>query len=105
MRIPNSTAWGVGLAVTTALISGVSVYLTGQYVKLFDDPTLLAAVRNGLVGLVLAGASLAACGTSGQDPAPAPAPAPEEEVPIGYGTEEKDRITSSIASSASIRAS
>jgi drug/metabolite transporter (DMT)-like permease len=59
MRIPNSTAWGVGLAFATALISGVSVYLNGQYVKLFDDPTLLAAVRNGLVGLVLAGAVVA----------------------------------------------
>jgi drug/metabolite transporter (DMT)-like permease len=54
MRIPNSTAWGVGLALITALISGISVYLNGQYIKLFDDPTLLAAVRNGLVGLVLA---------------------------------------------------
>jgi drug/metabolite transporter (DMT)-like permease len=53
MRIPNSTAWGVALAFTTALISGVSVYLNGQYVKLFEDPTLLAAVRNGFVALVL----------------------------------------------------
>jgi TonB-dependent starch-binding outer membrane protein SusC len=61
----------------------------------------IAALRVA-AGLVLTGASLAACGSSGQDPAPAPAPAPaaapEEEVPIGYGTESKDRITSSIAS-------
>lgn len=62
MRIPNSTAWGVGLAFATALISGVSVYLNGQYVKLFDDPTLLAAVRNGLVGLVLVGVVIATGG-------------------------------------------
>ena len=62
MRIPNSTAWGVGLAFATALISGVSVYLNGQYVKLFDDPTLLAAVRNGLVGLVLGGVVVATGG-------------------------------------------
>ena len=62
MRIPNTTAWGVGLAFTTALISGVSVYLNGQYVKLFDDPTLLAAVRNGMVGLLLAGAVIATGG-------------------------------------------
>jgi drug/metabolite transporter (DMT)-like permease len=54
MRIPRTTAWGVGLALVTALISGVSVYLNGRFVKLFDDPTLLAAVRNGLVGIVLA---------------------------------------------------
>jgi TonB-dependent SusC/RagA subfamily outer membrane receptor len=57
----------------------------------------IAALRVAAV-LVLAGASLVACGSSGQDPAPAPAPEPEEEVPIGYGTQEKDRITSSIAS-------
>lgn len=62
MRIPNSTAWGVGLAFATALISGVSVYLNGQYVKLFDDPTLLAAVRNGFVALVLACAVIATGG-------------------------------------------
>jgi drug/metabolite transporter (DMT)-like permease len=59
MRIPRTTAWGVALALATALISGVSVYLNGQYVKLFDDPTLLAAVRNGLVGVVLAAAVVA----------------------------------------------
>lgn len=62
MRIPKTTAWGVALALATALISGVSVYLNGQYVKLFDDPTLLAAVRNGLVGLVLAAAVIATGG-------------------------------------------
>jgi drug/metabolite transporter (DMT)-like permease len=62
MRIPNTTAWGVALALMTALISGVSVYLNGQYVKLFDDPTLLAAVRNGLVGIVLAAAVVATGG-------------------------------------------
>ena len=54
MRIPNTIGWGLGLALATALISGFSVFLNGQFVKLFDDPTLLAAVRNGMVGLVLA---------------------------------------------------
>jgi drug/metabolite transporter (DMT)-like permease len=58
MRIPKTAAWGVGLALATALISGVSIWLNGRYVKLFDDPTLLAAVRNGVVGLVLASAAL-----------------------------------------------
>ncbi len=56
--IPRTTAWGLGLALGTALISGVSVWLNGRYVKLFDDPTLLAAVRNGIVGLVLASFAL-----------------------------------------------
>ena len=53
MRVPNSVSWGLGLAVTTALISGISVFLNGLFVKMFHDPTLLAAVRNGVVGLVL----------------------------------------------------
>ena len=58
MRIPKTTAWGVALALTTALISGVSVWLNGRTIKLFDDPTLLAAVRNGIVGLVLVAVAL-----------------------------------------------
>jgi drug/metabolite transporter (DMT)-like permease len=53
MRVPNTVGWGLGLALATALISGVSVFLNGQFVKLFHDPTLLAAVRNGVVGVVL----------------------------------------------------
>ena len=62
MRVPNTLGWGLGLALATALISGVSVFLNGRYVKMFDDPTLLAAVRNGLVGLVLVGVAIAAGG-------------------------------------------
>ena len=53
MRVPNTVGWGLGLAVATALISGISVFLNGQFVKLFHEPTLLAAVRNGVVGIVL----------------------------------------------------
>ena len=59
MRVPNTVGWGLGLALATALISGFSVFLNGQFVKLFDDPTLLAAVRNGMVGLVLLGVAIA----------------------------------------------
>lgn len=60
MRVPRTVGWGIALALATALISGISVYLNGRFVKLFDDPTLLAAVRNGLVGLALIGAALVA---------------------------------------------
>jgi drug/metabolite transporter (DMT)-like permease len=59
MRVPNTVRWGLGLALATALISGVSVFLNGQFVKLFHDPTLLAAVRNGLVGMVLIAVAIA----------------------------------------------
>ena len=59
MRVPNTVRWGLGLAFATALISGFSVFLNGQFIKLFHDPTLLAAVRNGSVGLVLLGIAIA----------------------------------------------
>lgn len=60
MRVPRTVGWGIALALATALISGISVYLNGRFVKLFDDPTLLAAVRNGIVGLALVGAAVGA---------------------------------------------
>jgi drug/metabolite transporter (DMT)-like permease len=62
MRLPNTVGWGLGLALMTALISGVSVFLNGKFISLFDDPTLLAAVRNGIVGLVLIGIAVASGG-------------------------------------------
>ena len=60
MRVPRTIGWGIALALATAIISGFSIYLNGRFVKLFDDPTLLAAVRNGLVGLALVGIALGA---------------------------------------------
>ena len=65
MRVPNTVGWGLALALMTALISGLSIFLNGRFVKLFDDPTLLAAVRNGLVGLVLLGIAIASGGLRG----------------------------------------
>ena len=56
MNIPRTSLWGLGLAVIAALISGLSVYLNGLMVRTFPDPTLLAGVRNGLVGLALVAA-------------------------------------------------
>jgi hypothetical protein len=43
MRVPRTIGWGIALALATAVISGFSVYLNGQFIKRFDDPTLLAA--------------------------------------------------------------
>lgn len=63
MRIPKTTGWGAALAVIAAAISGVSVFLNGRLVNgVFDDPTLLAAVRNGAVGVAL---TVLAVGTGG----------------------------------------
>ena len=53
MRIPRTTGWGIGLAATTALISGISIFVNGLVVKSFPDPVALTGARNALVGLVL----------------------------------------------------
>lgn len=55
----------------------------------------IAALRVA-AGLVLSGASLAACGPGAQDPAPAPAP--ESETQIGYGSQPRERVTGAITS-------
>jgi drug/metabolite transporter (DMT)-like permease len=53
MSIPRTVGWGVALATTTALISGLSVFANGLIVKDFADPVVLTGARNALVGLVL----------------------------------------------------
>jgi len=65
MSIPRTTAWGVGLAASTALISGVSIFVNGLIVKEFADPVALTGARNALVGLVLVAALAAGGGTTG----------------------------------------
>ena len=64
MRIPRTAASGIVLAFAAAGISGISVYLNGLMVKSFPDPTLLAGVRNGLVGIAFV-AALAVAGARG----------------------------------------
>ncbi len=59
MRVPRTVGWGVALALMTAAISGVSVYLNGLFVKEFRDPLLLTGVRNSLVGLAFIATVLA----------------------------------------------
>jgi len=53
--LPRTTRWGVGLALVAAVLSGIAIFINGLYVKEFSDQTLLAAVRNSLVGLTLLG--------------------------------------------------
>jgi drug/metabolite transporter (DMT)-like permease len=64
MSIPRTTGWGIGLAATTALISGVSIFVNGLVVKEFSDPVALTGARNALVGLVLLGILLASGGAT-----------------------------------------
>lgn len=77
MNVPRTTRWGLGLALVAGCISGVSVFLNGLMVKSFPDPTALAGVRNGLVGvlfLVVLGVLFLRSARAGASVAPAPAP-------------------------------
>lgn len=44
---------GVALAFTTALVSGVAIYVNGYAVKHFDSPTVYTTAKNAVAGLLL----------------------------------------------------
>jgi drug/metabolite transporter (DMT)-like permease len=46
---------GIYLAFLTALISGFSIFINKFAVASFENPTMLPAIKNGLVGLLLLG--------------------------------------------------
>jgi drug/metabolite transporter (DMT)-like permease len=53
MKLPITFQTGVYLAIATAVISGVSVYLNKFAVTAVPDPVVLATLKNTLVGLGL----------------------------------------------------
>jgi len=84
MNVPRTTRWGLGLALVAACISGLSIFLNGLMVKSFADPTLLAGVRNGVVGLLflaVLGALFVRSTRSGDAAPPTPARPPAR--PLG----------------------
>jgi len=58
MRIPDTLRFGVLLAVATALISGVSIFVNGLAVKQLPDPAVYTTLKNAIAALVLAGLAL-----------------------------------------------
>lgn len=52
-RIPDTLRWGVLLALLTALISGISIYVNGLAVKQVPDPALYTTLKNGVAAIVL----------------------------------------------------
>jgi len=60
MTIPRTVRWGVILAVATALISGVSIYLNAFAVKQLPDPAVYTTFKNGVAALLLVGLAAAA---------------------------------------------
>jgi len=60
MNVPRTRSVGIVLAFVTALISGLSVFVNGLFVKEFDDPLVLTTARNALVGVAFLVVLLAA---------------------------------------------
>ena len=58
-RLPKR-AVGVALAFTTAIVSGVSVYVNGHAVKHFGDATVYTTAKNAVAGALLLALALAA---------------------------------------------
>jgi len=59
IRIPRTLRWGVLLALATALISGVSIFVNALAVKELPDPAVYTTLKNGAAALVLLGLAVA----------------------------------------------
>jgi drug/metabolite transporter (DMT)-like permease len=58
-HVPETVRWGVGLALVTAAISGVSIFVNGLAVRQLPDPAVYTTLKNGVAAvLLLAVASL-----------------------------------------------
>lgn len=54
-RIPETLRWGVLLAIGTALISGLSIFVNGFAVKQLPDPAIYTTLKNGVAAFLLIG--------------------------------------------------
>lgn len=55
IRIPQTLRWGVVLALATAGISGLSIFVNAFAVKQLPDPAVYTTLKNGIAALVLLG--------------------------------------------------
>ncbi|MEZ0241088.1 MAG: EamA family transporter [Chloroflexota bacterium] len=58
--MPETLAWGVGLAVVTSVISGFSIFVNAFAVKQLPDPAVYTTLKNGFAALLLVGLAAAA---------------------------------------------
>jgi len=59
IRIPQTLRWGVVLALATAAISGLSIFVNAFAVKQLPDPAVYTTLKNGVAALVLLGLAVA----------------------------------------------
>lgn len=58
-RIPQTARWGIVLALATAGISGLSIFVNAFAVKQLPDPAVYTTLKNGVAALVLLGLAVA----------------------------------------------
>jgi uncharacterized membrane protein len=61
-RIGTSVGAGIGLALGTAVISGIAVFVNGFAVRQFDDAATYTTLKNGVAAVVLLAAAFAVGG-------------------------------------------
>ncbi len=54
-QVPRTVRWGIVLALGTALISGISVFVNGYAVKQVPDAAVYTTLKNGVAALLLVG--------------------------------------------------
>lgn len=54
-RVPETIAWGIGLAVVTAVVSGISIFVNAFAVKQLPDPAVYTTLKNGVAAVLLVG--------------------------------------------------
>jgi drug/metabolite transporter (DMT)-like permease len=59
IRIPETLRWGIGLAVVTAVISGVSIFVNGFAVRQLSDAAVYTTLKNGVAAILLFGLAAA----------------------------------------------
>jgi drug/metabolite transporter (DMT)-like permease len=57
--VPRTVEWGIFLAILTAVISGVAVYVNAFAVREFGDATLFTTLKNGVAAMILTGVLVA----------------------------------------------
>jgi drug/metabolite transporter (DMT)-like permease len=60
LTVPQTFAWGIGLALVTALISGVSIFVNGFAVKQLPDAAVFTTLKNGVAAVLLIALAAAA---------------------------------------------
>jgi drug/metabolite transporter (DMT)-like permease len=64
VHVPATRTWGLALALVTAVISGVAVWLNAYAVKQVPDPAVYTTLKNAVAAVILMGL-LAASGDAG----------------------------------------